>query len=84
MGHSRPQRPSAHGPDDPNAVDDAGGSTYWLSKDGAFVAGSIYTQAPNDSGVTNFVGTVAPSTGFITPIAIGFTKTTGMVFVPND
>ncbi len=65
-------------------VVDAGGSTYWLSKDGAFAAGSIYTQAPNDSGVTNFVGTVAPSTGFITPIAIGFTKTTGMVFVPND
>ena len=65
-------------------VVDAGGSTYWISKDGAFAAGSIYTQAPNDSGVTNFVGTVALATGFITPIAIGFTKTTGMVFVPND
>jgi hypothetical protein len=55
-----------------------------MTKDGAFAPGSIYTQAPNDSGVTNFVGTVDTKTGFITPIAIGFTKTTGMVFVPND
>lgn len=64
-------------------VVDAGGSTYWISKDTKFAADSIYTQAPNDSGVTNFVGTVDPKTGFITPIAIGFTKATGMVFVPN-
>jgi hypothetical protein len=64
-------------------VVDAGGSTYWISKDTAFAAGSIYTQAPNDSGVTNFVGTVSTATGFITPIAVGFTKTTGMVFVPS-
>jgi hypothetical protein len=65
-------------------VVDAGGTTYWMTKDGAFAPGSVYTQAPNDSGVTNFVGTVDTKTGFITPIAIGFTKTTGMVFVPND
>jgi hypothetical protein len=64
-------------------VVDAGGSTYWISKDTAFAAGSIYTQAPNDSGVTNFVGTVSPATGFITPIAVGFTKATGMVFVAS-
>lgn len=64
-------------------VVDAGGSTYWISKDTKFAAGSIYTQAPNDSGVTNFVGTVDPKTGFITPFAVGFTKATGMVFVPN-
>jgi hypothetical protein len=44
----------------------------------------LYTQAPNDSGVTNFVGTVSPSTGFITPFAVGFTKATGMVFVPDS
>lgn len=64
-------------------VVDAGGSTYWISKDTKFTAGSIYTEAPNDSGVTNFVGTVDPKTGFITPFAVGFTKATGMVFVPN-
>jgi hypothetical protein len=64
-------------------VVDGGGSTYWISKDTAFPAGSIYTQAPNDSGVTNFVATVSTATGFVTPIAVGFTKATGMVFVPN-
>jgi hypothetical protein len=26
---------------------------------------------------------VSPATGFITPIAVGFTKTTGMVFVAS-
>lgn len=65
-------------------VVDAGGSTYWISKTTAFAPSSVYTQAPNDSGVTNFVGTVAPGTGFITPIAIGFTKATGMIFVPSE
>jgi hypothetical protein len=65
-------------------VVDAGGSTYWISKDTAFAAGSVYTQAPNDSGVTNFVGTVSPATGFVTPIAVGFTKATGMVFVAGS
>ena len=65
-------------------VVDAGGNTYWISKDTAFTTGSIYTQAPNDSGVTNFVGTVDPATGLITPFAVGFTKATGMVFVPNQ
>jgi hypothetical protein len=63
-------------------VVDAVGVTYWIS--GIFNSGDIYTQAPNDSGVVNFVGTVAPATGFVTPIAIGFTKATGMVFVPNS
>lgn len=63
-------------------VVDASGFTYWIG--GPLVAANvIYTQAPNDSGVTNFVATIDPVTGFITPIAIGFTKATGMLFVPN-
>jgi len=62
-------------------VVDAGGNTYWIARDSTFPTGSIYTEAPNDSGVTNFVGTVDPS-GLITPFAVGFTKATGMVFVP--
>jgi hypothetical protein len=65
-------------------VVDAGGSTYWISKDKAFTAGSIYTQAPNDSGVINFVATVDPATGIVAPFAVGFTKPTGMVFVPGS
>jgi hypothetical protein len=65
-------------------TDGVSGNTYWISKDTPFAAGSIYTQSPNDSGVTNFVGTVSPATGFVTPFAVGFTKATGMVFVPSS
>jgi hypothetical protein len=65
-------------------VVDGGGNTYWISKDTAFMAGTIYSQAPNDSGVSNWVGTVDPSSGIITPLAVGFTKATGMVFVPDS
>ena len=63
-------------------VDATSGVTYWIS--GNFASGEIYTQSPNDSGVDNFVGLVAPATGFVTPIAIGFGKATGMVFVANS
>lgn len=45
--------------------------------------GTIITQAPNDTGVTNFVATVDPATGYFTPFAIGFGKATGMLFVPS-
>ena len=62
-------------------VVDGGGTTYWLS--GAFANGDVYTQAPNDSGVDNFVAVIDPKTGFETPIAIGFTKATGLAFVPS-
>ena len=60
-------------------VDGATGITYWIR--GSFASGNIYTQTPNDSGVDNFVGTIDPKTGFETPVAIGFGKATGMVFV---
>jgi sugar lactone lactonase YvrE len=61
-------------------TDGTSGFTYWIEAN--FPAGAIITQAPNDSGVTNFVGTVDPATGFVTPFAIGFGKATGMIFVP--
>jgi hypothetical protein len=60
-------------------VDGATGITYWLR--GSFASGDIYTQAPNDSGVDNFVAVIDPKTGFETPIAIGFGKATGLAFV---
>ena len=63
-------------------VDGASGVTYWIGR--TFANGDIYTQSPNDSGVDNFVATINPKTGFETPIAIGFGKATGMVFVPNS
>jgi hypothetical protein len=63
-------------------VVDGGGITYWIS--GIFNAGDVYTQAPNDSGIDNFVATINMTTGFETPIAIGFQKATGLAFVPNS
>jgi hypothetical protein len=52
-----------------------------------FVVGSlnkwIFTEAPNDSGTSSFVGTVDPTTGFVTPSVIGFGKPTGLYFLPD-
>jgi len=48
-----------------------------------FIYGKVYTEAPNDSGVASFVGTVDLKTGTITPVAIGFGKPTGLYFVPD-
>jgi hypothetical protein len=45
--------------------------------------GTVITQAPNDSGVISFVGTVNMTTGQVLPIVTGFVKPTGMVFVPG-
>ncbi len=50
----------------------------------AFAPNTIYTQTPNDSGVAGFVGTVDPTTGIATPIAIGFGKATGLLFAPDQ
>jgi hypothetical protein len=49
----------------------------------AFKTGTVYTEAPSDSGVNGFVGTLDLSTGFITPVAIGFGSPTGLFFLPN-
>ena len=44
----------------------------------------VFSEAPNDSGVASFVGTVDLATGFITPVITGLTKPTGLVFVPGS
>ena len=64
-------------------ADGTTGNTYWISVP-RFVPGSVYTQAPDDSGVVGFVGAVDLKTGFVTPVVIGFVKATGMLFVPNS
>jgi hypothetical protein len=56
------------------------GNTYWINA----YPGTVYTQAPVDSGVVGFVGVINMSTGFVTPVVIGFAKATGMLFVPNS
>jgi sugar lactone lactonase YvrE len=48
-----------------------------------FAPGTIYTETPNDSGVSSFVGTLDPATGIIKPVVIGFSKATGLIFVPG-
>jgi hypothetical protein len=50
---------------------------------GTFTPGTVYTEAPDDSGVAGFVGTINLTNGTITPIAIGFVKPTGMAFIPS-
>lgn len=64
-------------------VDATTNSTYWLSVP-EFIVGTVFTQTPDDSGVAGLVGIVDTSTGIVTPIALGFGKPTGMLFVPNS
>jgi hypothetical protein len=64
-------------------VDGGTNATYWISAP-SFVPGTVYTEAPNDSGVVDFVGVVDLTTGFVQPVVIGFGKATGMLFVPNS
>ena len=46
-------------------------------------AGTVYTEAPDDSGVVGFLGTVDLTTGFVKPVMIGFGKATGLAYVPD-
>jgi hypothetical protein len=67
-------------------VDGKTNTTYWIRA--TFQPNSatryVYTEAPSDSGVVGFVGTIDPSTGLITPVVIGLVHPTGMVFVPEE
>lgn len=56
------------------------GNTYWINA----YPGTVYTQAPDDSGTVGFVGVINMTTGFVRPVVIGFAKATGMLFVPNS
>jgi hypothetical protein len=60
--------------------DGSTGNTYWINA----YPGTVYTQAPDDSGVVGFVGVINMTTGFVKPVVIGFLKATGMIFVPNS
>jgi hypothetical protein len=61
-------------------ADGVTGNTYWINA----YPGTVYTQAPDDSGVVGFVGVINMSTGFVIPVVIGFIHPTGMLFVPNS
>lgn len=59
-------------------------ATYWIRASFGFQTGTIFTETPDDSGVVGMIGIVDSATGFITPIGIGFSKPTGMIFVPDS
>jgi len=63
-------------------VDSKQNAIYTVKMDGGFTPGTIYTEAPGNSGVAGFVGTVDPKTGTITPVIIGLTSPTGLGFIP--
>lgn len=46
-------------------------------------AGSLFTEAPSDSSVAGFVGTIDQSTGTITPVITHFESPTGLIFVAS-
>lgn len=48
------------------------------------VPGTVYTEAPSDSGVAGFVGTLNLKTGTITPVIIGLSSPSGLGFLPYE
>jgi len=79
--------PSTHG--QLLVVDGKANTIYSVTTN--FTVGTIYTQTPDDSGVSSIVGTldVSPATlakagfGIVSPVVIGFKKATGMIFLPD-
>jgi hypothetical protein len=63
-------------------VDSAQNAIYTVTIDKTgFTPGTVYTEAPSDSGVAGFVGIVDPKTGTITPVIIGLRSPTGLGFI---
>lgn len=66
-------------------VDAKANVTYKVTVDKKdFTRGTIYTEAPSDSTVASFVGTIDPKTGTITPVIIGLGSPTGLAFLPSE
>jgi hypothetical protein len=66
-------------------VDGMANTIYAVTIDGTgFTKGTVYTEAPSDSGVAGFVGTLDLTTGTITPVIIGLGSPTGLAFLPEE
>jgi hypothetical protein len=63
-------------------VDSAANTIYTITAD--FKPGTVYTEAPSDSDVASFVGTINLQTGAVTPVAIGFKSPTGLLFTTGE
>jgi len=65
-------------------VDGKANTIYAVTAEGTgFTPGTVYTEAPSDSGVAGFVGTLDLKTGTITPAIIGLGSPTGLAFLPG-
>jgi hypothetical protein len=62
-------------------TDGSSNAIYWVHVNGS--PGTVYTEAPDDSGVVGFLGTIDLTTGFVKPVMIGFAKATGLAYVPD-
>ena len=56
-------------------------NTIW-KMNGNLAPGTVFVEAPSDSGVASFVGTLDLTSGTITPIGVGFVHPTGLAFIP--
>jgi hypothetical protein len=61
-------------------ADTAANTIYTIESD--FQVGTVFTEAPSGSGVQSWVGLLDPKTGNETPVAVGFTSPSGLVFGP--
>ncbi|HMD01899.1 MAG TPA: hypothetical protein VKG44_02935, partial [Candidatus Baltobacteraceae bacterium] len=64
-------------------ITDSAQNAIFIVKSQLFTSGAIWTEAPNDSGVASWVGTLDPTTGIVTPQIVGFGSPTGLLFVPG-
>jgi DNA-binding beta-propeller fold protein YncE len=64
-------------------VDAKANTIYSLRKTGGFTVGSAFTETPDDSTVPNIVGALDLATGSVSPIAVGFKKATGLLFLAD-
>ncbi|MCU4185997.1 hypothetical protein K6U06_16630 [Acidiferrimicrobium sp. IK] len=52
-------------------------------RSGSFTPGTAFVAVPGDSTVPSFIGTLNLSTGAITPVVVGLTSPSGLLFVPS-
>jgi hypothetical protein len=62
-------------------VDSARNASYWVQA--TFTTGTAYTETASNSGVAAVLDTLNLSTGVVSPVAIGFSNPSALLFVPG-
>jgi len=62
-------------------VDSARNASYWVQA--TFTPGTAYTETASNAGVAGVFGTLNLSTGNVSPVAIGFSNPSGLLFIPG-